>query len=89
VGVGLEEAHHEVVLSAAIAVSVVLSAWRSLRSRRVWPFGVALSGATLIGAGHLAGEIAALEWLGMLVLLAGGLSEHFRLRHRAAAMEAT
>jgi len=89
VGVGLEEAHHEVILAAAIAVSVVLSAWRSLRSRRVWPLGVARSWATLIGAGHLAGEDAALEWLGMLALLAGGLSEHFRLRPRAAATGTT
>lgn len=85
VGFGLSELHHDILLGVAITTSVLVSAWRSHRTRRAWPIAVALTGSALVLCGHLLGELAWLEWAGVLVLLAGGLTEHFRLRRLAAA----
>ncbi|MCU0695894.1 MAG: hypothetical protein MUC96_05140 [Myxococcaceae bacterium] len=79
VGLVLTETQHTVIMTVAVASSVGVSAWRSLRSRRVWPLAVSLSGASLVVAGHLA-ELAAAEWAGVLVLLVGGLVEMPLLR---------
>jgi ABC-type nickel/cobalt efflux system permease component RcnA len=89
VSVGLSELHHTVVLAVAIAVSTLVSAWRSLRTRRVWPVAFAVLGSSLVIAGHVRGELHALEWTGVLVLLGSGLAEHFRLRKLAAARRAS
>lgn len=82
-GFGLSERAHLMLLVGAIGVSMVVSAWRSWTTRRVWPAAVATLGATLVAAGHVGGELPVVEWAGVLVLLAGGLFEHFRLRRRA------
>jgi hypothetical protein len=84
VGVGMTESQHLFVLGTAVLVSVVVSGLRSWRSGRWWPLAFALSGTALIVVGHLAEALHALEWAGVLVLMVGGLSEHFRLRARAA-----
>ena len=84
VGFGLSEFHHLVLLAFAIGTSIGVSAWRSWRTRRVWPIVTAVTGSTLVATGHFAGDLQAIEWLGVLVLLVGGLTEHFRLRRRAA-----
>jgi hypothetical protein len=81
VGFGLTEAQHLILLMVAIVGSIAVSAWRSWRSRRVWPVAIALTGSTLVVAGHVA-EVHAVEWAGVLALLIGGLSEQFRLRQR-------
>jgi hypothetical protein len=86
VGFGLSELHHVVLLSVAIAASLGLSACRSFRSRRIWPVAVATAGAGLIVTGHVWSALHALEWGGVLVLLAGGLTEHFRLRTARARL---
>jgi hypothetical protein len=83
VGVGMTESQHLFVLGTAVLVSVIVSGVRTWRSKRVWPLALALSGAALIVVGHLAEALHALEWAGVLVLMVGGLSEHFRLRARA------
>jgi hypothetical protein len=88
VGFGLSELHHDILLAVAITTSVALSAWRSWRTRRAWPIGVALAGSTLVLCGHMFGEVAWLEWAGVLTLLVGGLTEHFRLRRLAAGARA-
>lgn len=80
VGFGLSELHHDILLGVAVATSVLVSAWRSYRTRRAWPVAVALAGSSMVLGGHLLGELAWLEWAGVLTLLAGGLTEHFRLR---------
>jgi hypothetical protein len=80
VGFGLSETAHVLLLALALAASLVVSGYRSWRSRRIWPIAFAATGATLISLAHLLGEVRTLEWLGVLVLLAGGLAEHFRLR---------
>jgi hypothetical protein len=87
VGVSLSEAQHLALLGAAVSLSVALSAWRSWRSRRLWPVSVALGGAGLIALGHAVSALHELESLGVVVLLVGGLTEHFRHagRRRQAA----
>jgi hypothetical protein len=89
VSVGLSELHHTIVLGAAIAVSTLVSAWRSLRTRRVWPVAFAVLGSSLVLLGHVGGELHALEWAGVLTLLGSGLVEHFRLRKLVAVRPAT
>ena len=84
VGVGLSELHHTVLLVLAIGVSTLVSAWRSVRTRRIWPVGLAVLGASLVIAGHVRGELHALEWAGVLTLLGSGVVEHVRLRKLAA-----
>ena len=80
VSVGMSELHHTVLLGLAIAVSTLVSAWRSVRTRRVWPVAFAILGSSMVLAGHVRGELHALEWAGVLTLLGSGLVEHFRLR---------
>jgi hypothetical protein len=84
VGVGMTESQHLLVLATAVLVSIVLSALRSWRSKRWWPVAFALSGAALIIMGHAVPSLHELEWAGVLVLLVGGLREHFKLRAHAA-----
>jgi len=85
VGFGLSEAHHHVLLAVAVAASVSISAWRSWRTKRAWPVATAALGAGLILLAHLAGDLHAAEWAGVLVLLAGGLVEQFQVRRLASA----
>jgi hypothetical protein len=84
VGAGLTESQHLLLLSTAVLVSIVVSALRSWRSKRWWPIAFALSGAALIVMGHAVPSLHELEWAGVLLLLVGGLCEHFRLRSHAA-----
>lgn len=83
VGLGLSERQHLILLAVAVGVSVLVSAWRSWRARRLWPFGVAFVGSALVVVGHLHPGLHALEWGGMLALLAGGMTEQLRLSARA------
>lgn len=83
VGFGLSEFHHLVLLVVAISASIGVSAWRT---RRVWPIAIALTGSALVATGHLAGDLHAVEWAGVLLLLVGGLTEHFRLRRQQASL---
>jgi hypothetical protein len=86
VGFGLSELHHLVLLVVAISASIGVSAWRSWRTRRVWPIAVALTGSALVATGHVAGDLHFVEWAGVLLLLVGGLTEHFRLRRQQASL---
>lgn len=79
VGFGLRETQHTALLIVAIAASVAVSAWRSHRTKRAWPIAVASLGAGLLLLGHWAHGWHALEWLGMGVLLIGGVTEQLRL----------
>ena len=87
VGFGLSELAHLVLLVIALSLSIGVSTWRSLRTRRIWPMGIALTGSALVATGHFAGDLHVVEWAGVLLLLVGGLSEHFRLRSRQAVLE--
>jgi hypothetical protein len=87
VGFGLSEFHHLALLITAIGTSVGVSIWRSWRTSRAWPVATALVGSALVASGHLAGDLHVVEWAGVLVLLGGGLTEHYRLRNvRSFAM---
>ncbi|MCA2981105.1 MAG: hypothetical protein INH41_06685 [Myxococcaceae bacterium] len=79
VGLVLTEAQHAVIMTVAVASSVAVSGWRTVRTRRRWPLLVSLGGASLVVAGHLL-EHGVMEWAGVLVLLAGGLAEMPLLR---------
>jgi len=89
VGFGLSRFHHLVLLVVAISASIGVSAWRSWHTRRVWPIAIAVTGSALVATGHFAGDLHALEWAGILLLLAGGLTEHFRLRRMRAPLAAS
>lgn len=80
VGFGMSDSQHLVLLTFAVLASLGVSAYRSWRSKRWWPIVTASFGATLIVAGHVVGDLHELEWAGVVVLLVGGLREHFRLR---------
>jgi hypothetical protein len=84
VSLGLDEMLHQLLMSVALVTSVGVSAWRSWRTGRLWPVLLATGGSALVAGGHLFGDLHAVEWAGVFVLLAGGLSEHLRLRRRAA-----
>jgi len=84
VSIGFDEALHQLLMAVALTVSVGVSAWRSWRTGRAWPVLLAVGGSALVAGGHLLGDLHAVEWAGVLVLLAGGVSEHFRLRRRVA-----
>ncbi len=45
----------------------------------------ALSGSALVVLGHVVGDLHVVEWTGVLMMLAGGLGEHFRLVRAARA----
>lgn len=79
VGLLLTETQHAIIMAIAVSSSILVSAWRSVRSGRRWPLAVSLSGSVLVVAGHLV-EVGAVEWLGVIVLLVGGLVEMPLLR---------
>jgi hypothetical protein len=84
VGLGIGQTEHTWLLAIALLSSLVVSAWRSVRTRRVWPILFAALGSTLVLLGHLAGDLHVVEWLGVLTLLASGLAEQFWLRRMSA-----
>lgn len=86
VSVGLTEYQHSLILAFAIALSVAVSAWRSVRARRVWPVVFAVAGSSLVVAGHVLGELHALEWMGVLVLLVSGVAEQLRMPRATVAV---
>ena len=90
VGVGLElsELQHAVILAFALAASLGVSAWRSIRTHRVWPIALASLGSALVVLGHVGGDLHVVEWAGVLVLLVSGLFEHYRLRRAVQAVTA-
>lgn len=85
VSLGVDETLHQLLMVVALGVSVGVSGWRSWRTGRAWPVLIAAGGSALVAGGHLLGDLHALEWAGVLVLLAGGFSEHRRLRRRVSA----
>jgi hypothetical protein len=86
IGFGLSHAHHFILLVVALSVSLVVSGLRSWRTKRVWPIAVAVTGAGLLLAGHLLGDVSWLEWAGVATLLIGGLTEQFRVRKQAKTL---
>lgn len=82
VGISLTSEQHGWLLAIAVALSLVISGWRSWRARRAWPIVVASVGGGLLAGGHFA-ALAPVEWLGIGVLLVGGLVEQQVFRHRA------
>lgn len=62
ISVGLDPGAHEILMFGALSISVRVSAWRSWRTARAWPFVVAVSGSALVATGHLLGGLHAVEW---------------------------
>jgi hypothetical protein len=86
VAAALSERQHLALLVFAVITSVAVSAYRSWRSRRAWPVLVAVAGCTFLSAGHLL-EANALEWLGMAILIIGGMLERRATRRVTRAAE--
>jgi hypothetical protein len=84
ISIGLSEFHHALLLTLAVTISVGVSAWRSWKSRRLWPLGVASLGSALVLFGHLSGDLHFLELAGVACLFVGGLAEQFRLKRLPA-----
>lgn len=82
VGAALSERQHLALLAVAVLASIAVSAYRTWRSGRVWPVIVAVAGCALLSAGHLV-DVRALEWIGMAVLVAGGVLEQRAARRVA------
>lgn len=87
VAAALSEREHLALLVFAVVTSVGVSAHRSWRLRRAWPVIVAVTGCTLLSAGHLV-EANVLEWLGMAILVIGGILERRAARRIARGAEA-
>lgn len=87
-GFAMTEAQHSVLLTCAVFVSVVASAWRWRRAGRWSPLaGTVLSGSMVL-MGHFAGERSWLEWSGIGAMLASAWYEQRitrRLSRQAAA----
>jgi hypothetical protein len=75
VGVAVTEAQHTVVLTAAVGLSVAVSAWRARRAGRWMPLLPTVAGAGLALAGHFVGDLPWLEWSGVALMLAGAWQE--------------
>jgi hypothetical protein len=82
VGMGLTAEQHALLLFGAVGISVLVSLYRTVRTKRAWPLGVALAGAAMILGAHFGGDVHWLEWMGVAVLLVGGLAEQLRLKRR-------
>lgn len=70
VGIAFTEAEHHALLGVAVALCIVVAAWRSRRERTVVPLAVGGLGCTILVLGHI-GERAWLEWSGIAVLFVG------------------
>lgn len=75
IGVSLSESTHLLVLVVAIGVSLVVSAWRAWRLRRMGPLAISVVGGGLLVLSHALDENPLLLWSGVAVLLGGGLWE--------------
>ncbi|MEW6435335.1 MAG: hypothetical protein AB1730_27895 [Myxococcota bacterium] len=85
VSLSLSEGQHEALLFASLAVAVVVGAWDVWRSTLKTPFVLTVVGAALMVASHLAGDVTALEWTGMGLMVASVFARWvIRLRLRAA-----
>jgi hypothetical protein len=88
VGVFLTETQHHALLIGAVSLSLAIGVWRGHKGRRWSPFFLTLLGCALLVSGHLLGDVRALSWSGMAVLLGGGLWEHRLWRRVQAAPQA-
>jgi hypothetical protein len=79
VGLFLTDTQHAIIMAVAVTSSVAVSTWRTVRSGRRWPLAVSLCGSCLVVGGHLL-DHNVIEWVGVLVLLVGGLVEMPLLR---------
>jgi hypothetical protein len=69
VTLALNDAEHAWLLFGSLAISVAIAAW-DLRRAGLWlPFGLTVAGAALMLLSHAMGDVAALEWSGLLVML--------------------
>ncbi|MDI3289445.1 MerC family mercury resistance protein [Polyangium sp. 15x6] len=76
VGFVVTEAQHHVLLVVAVAVTLVVSVRRYVRSRRKGPLALSLAGSIGLVASHLLGEIEALAWASIVVLVAASIWQH-------------
>lgn len=88
VTLALSEGEHEALLYASLAVALAVGAWDLWRSTLKTPFVLTAVGAALMVSSHLAGDVAVLEWTGMVVMVASVFAR-WVIRARLRAAEAT
>jgi len=76
VGFVVTEAQHLVLLAVAVAVTLVVSVRRYVRSHRRGPLALSIAGSVGLVASHLLGEIEALAWASIVVLVAASIWQH-------------
>lgn len=84
VGVTLafNDAQHAWLLYGSLAIAVVMAAWDLRRSGVHPPFWLTIAGGALMVLSHLAGDVPALEWTGVLVMASSVLARmRLRVRH--------
>jgi hypothetical protein len=76
------------LLAAAVVVTLVVSGRRYARSRRPGPLALALAGCVGLVASHALGEIQALAWASIVVLVAASIWQE-RVKTRKVTGERT
>ncbi|TKC99024.1 MerC family mercury resistance protein [Polyangium fumosum] len=76
VGFVVTEAQHHALLVVAVAVTLMVSVRRYARTHRKGPLALSLAGSVGLVASHLLGEIEALAWASIGVLVAASIWQH-------------
>ncbi len=70
VTLAFSERQHAWLLYGSLSVALAVAAWDVRRARAWLPFWLTAFGAALMLVSHLAGDVAPLEWTGVLVMVA-------------------
>ncbi|MRG96792.1 MerC domain-containing protein [Polyangium spumosum] len=87
VGFVITEAQHLALLVVAVSVTLFVSIRRHARSRRKGPLALSLAGSVGLVASHLLGEIEALAWASIVILVAASIWQHRALPSPARPAE--
>jgi hypothetical protein len=91
VGVFLTEGQHHVLLAVAVGTSLLVALVRYGKTRVRGPLVLTIGGCLTLVAAHAVHELSFAVWVGLFMMLAGGLWEHRlvrRLRGQAPAPQA-
>lgn len=81
VTLAFNDAQHAWLLYGSLSIALVVATWDVWRARAWLPFWLTTAGAALMVLAHALGDVPALEWGGMLVMVAS-VPARMRLRAR-------